>query len=272
MAPERKRDLLLAMLVENPETVISIHLLRRGDCNVYISGDERLRSVAVLQPKALPTEPTGFGSDVNTLMQKLTQMKGWQCILVDKEVASPLGAIISSQLKTPVYFLDDIYHIPHGQILSCENQLVRRLMLDDLTLLEALPREAQPIGFWGDLRTSLIEGLVAGAIVGDKVVATSFVSARGQRYADVGVYVLENYRQRGLATAAASVVARSVQSDGLIPVWSCGSHNIPSLRLARKLGFIEVSRRTYVVIKKYLRDVSSRTYPLDNERDSETVE
>jgi RimJ/RimL family protein N-acetyltransferase len=139
-------------------------------------------------------------------------------------------------------------------------------MLDDLTLLENLPHEAQPIGFWGDLRTSLTEGLVAGAIIESELVATSFVAARGQRYVDIGVYVLENYRRRGLATAAASLLARSVQSDGLIPVWSCGSHNLPSLKLARKLGFTEVSRRTYVIIQKYLADVYSRTYPVHNER------
>jgi RimJ/RimL family protein N-acetyltransferase len=191
---------------------------------------------------------------------------------VDKEVAPPLGEIISSQLKTPVSFLDDIYHIPRGQVLPFESESVRWLTLEDLRLLETLPHEAQPIGFWGDLRTSLTEGLVAGAIVEDKVVATSFVAARGQRYVDLGVYVLENYRRRGLATAAASVVARSVQSAGLIPVWSCGSHNLPSLRLARKLGFIEVSKRTYVIIEKYLADVLRRTYPVHNEREGKVIE
>ncbi|MDH4291361.1 MAG: GNAT family N-acetyltransferase [Dehalococcoidia bacterium] len=272
MILEGKRGLLLATLVENPETVISIHVLTRGDCNVYMSGDQRPGSVAVLQPKELPSEPIGFGSDANALWQELTHVKGWQCILVDKDVSLPLGEIISSQSKTPVSFLDDIYHVPWGQVLPFENQSVRQLMLEDLTLLETVPHEAQPIGFWGDLRTSLAKGLVAGAIVEGKVVATSFVAARGQRYVDIGVYVLENHRRRGLATAAASLVARSAQSDGLIPVWGCGSHNLPSLKLARKLGFIEVSKRTYVIIEKYLADVLSRTYPVHNEREGKAID
>jgi RimJ/RimL family protein N-acetyltransferase len=272
MILEEKRGLLLAMLVENPETVISIHVLARGDCNVYMSGDQHPGSVAVLQPKELPSEPAGFGSDANALWQELTQAKGWQCILVDKEIARPLGEIISSQLKTSVSFLDDIYHIPRGQVLPFENESVRWLMLDDLAVLETLPHEAQPIGFWGDLRTSLTKGLVAGAIVEGKVVATSFVAARGEQHVDIGVYVLENYRRRGLATAVASLVARSVQSDGLVPVWSCGSHNLPSLKLAQKLGFVEVSKRTYVIIEKYLADVLSRTYPVHNEREDRAAE
>ena len=272
MASERKRDLLLAMLAENPETVIWIHLLTLGSCNIYLSGNQRLRRAVILQPRDLPTEPAGFGSDADALWQELTRVKGWQCILVDKDVALPLGEIISSKLKTPVRFLDDIYHIPRGRILPFKNESVRWLKLDDLTLLESLPREAQPIGFWGDLRTSLIEGLAAGAIAQGKVVAASFVAARGERYVDIGIYVLENYKRRGLATAAASLVARSLQGDGLIPVWSCGSDNIASLKLARKLGFGEVSRRTYVVIEKYPANVSIRTHAVHNEREGEAVE
>jgi ribosomal protein S18 acetylase RimI-like enzyme len=266
MIPDKKRELLLANLVENPETVISIHVLTRGDCNVYVSGEHSPGSAAILQSKSLRSEPIGFGSDADALWQELSKAKGWQCILVDREVAPPLGAIISSQLKTPVVFLDDVYHIPRGRVLPFESKSVRPLKLDDLALLEGLPREAQPVGFWGDLPTSLTKGLAVGAIVKGKVVGTSFVAARGQQYADVGVYVLKNYRRRGLATAAASLLARSVQSDGLIPVWSCGSHNIPSLRLARKLGFMEVSRRTYVIVEEYVADVMRRTYPADDEK------
>jgi RimJ/RimL family protein N-acetyltransferase len=272
MAFEERRRLLLTMLAENPETVISIHVLTRGDCNIYMSGNQRPWPVAILQSKELPSEPIAFGSDPNAIWQELTQVRGWQCILVDKGVAPPLGEIISSQLKTRVSFLDDVYHVPREQVLSFQDKPVRQMTIEDLTQLEALPPEARPIGFWGDLRTSLTEGPVAGALVEGKVVGTCFVAARGQRYADIGVHVLENYRRRGLATAAASLVTRSVQSEGLIPVWSCGSHNLPSLKLARKLGFGEVSRRTYVIIQEYLADVLSRTYPVHSERLCEAVE
>lgn len=267
MTLEVKRDLLLAMLAEKPDTVISIHVLIRGECNIYMSRDKPTGPVAILQPKELPSEPVAFGTDADAIWQQLIHVKGWQCILVDKEVALPLGEIISNQLKTAVSFLDDVYHVPRGQLLSFENQSVRRLTLEDLPLLKTLPREAQPVGFWGDLRTSLTKGLVAGAIIEGKVVATSFAAARGRRYVDIGVYVLESYRRRGLATAAASLVTRSVQSDGLVPVWSCGAHNLPSLKLARKLGFNQVSRRTYVIIEEYLADVSRRTYPVHNARE-----
>ena len=194
MISEEKRDVLLAMLTENPETAISIHLLTRGECNVYMSGNRCPPPAAILQSKELPSEPTAFGSDANAIWQELTHVKGWQCILVDKEIVHPLGEIIASQLKTRVSFLDDVYHIPRAQVLSFQDTSVRQMTIEDLTQLEALPPEARPIGFWGDLRTSLTEGLVAGTLVEGKVVGTCFVAARGQRYADIGVNVLEDYK------------------------------------------------------------------------------
>lgn len=61
------------------------------------------------------------------------------------------------------------------------------------------------------------------------------------------MYTHPDFRGRGLAAAAASIVAMRVQEAGRIPVWGAGEHNALSLRVARKLGFVEVSRRTYVI-------------------------
>jgi RimJ/RimL family protein N-acetyltransferase len=43
------------------------------------------------------------------------------------------------------------------------------------------------------------------------------------------------------------MVARAVRAAGQTPVWSCGESNEASLRVAGKLGFVEVGRRTYVI-------------------------
>ena len=59
---------------------------------------------------------------------------------------------------------------------------------------------------------------------------------------------LEEWRGRGLATAAASLVAQAIQESGRAPMWSAG--NPASLRVAQKLGFVEVSRRVYINLHK----------------------
>jgi predicted GNAT family acetyltransferase len=105
---------------------------------------------------------------------------------------------------------------------------------------------AQESGF-GSLRKLLEEGFVACAIVSGQIVSIAHTYARTTHYADIGVHTLERWRRGGLASAAASIVARCIQEAGQTPVWSTGEDNWASLRVAQKLGFVESSRRTYVI-------------------------
>ncbi len=93
----------------------------------------------------------------------------------------------------------------------------------------------------------LTRGVVAGGVVDGKLIAIAHTSARSREYADIGVSTLEAWRNQGISTAAACLVARKVQDVGQIPAWSCGEDNTASLRVAEKVGFREVLRRTYVI-------------------------
>ena len=122
---------------------------------------------------------------------------------------------------------------------------MRELIRDDAGLLEAAGMDGA--SFRGGLSALPEEGAIAGAVVDGRIVGTAHTAAITARYADIGVAVDEEWRGRGFATAAASIVARRVQATGRIPVWSAGEDNMASLRVARRLGFEEVSRLTYVI-------------------------
>ncbi len=260
MDEERARKLLLGTLVETPETVIWRHVLNRGG-NVLLSTESPPFAAALVQAKDMLAEPTGFGRDTAAIWRLLEQAGGWQCILVDKPYAAEMGRTMAERMKTRVRYIDDVYHVMERPAPVFENDYVRRLTLDDVPLLEAAPADLRPTGFWGDFRACLKEGMAAGAIVDGRVVAIAQAAAIGSRYADVGVYTLESHRRRGLSAACASLVTRWVQANGLTPEWSTGDFNVPSINLARKLGFVEVSRRTYAVLEEYMEEVSRRTYP-----------
>jgi predicted GNAT family acetyltransferase len=117
----------------------------------------------------------------------------------------------------------------------------------DLELLQSAPPELRA-GLWPGPRELLAEGIAACAIVAGKIVATALTTACSGQYADIGVYTREAVWGQGYATAAASLVAQAVQESGRTPVWSAGAHNAASLRVAQKVGFQEVSRRTYVIL------------------------
>jgi len=91
-------------LGDTPETVISVHLLRRGLCRAYIAGDSSRFDGAIIQADALPNEPTGFGSDPEVLWELLKSVQGWDCVDVASECAIPLGALIEREMGVRVRY------------------------------------------------------------------------------------------------------------------------------------------------------------------------
>ena len=233
-------------LGDTPETLISVHLLRRGLCRAYVAGDPANFEGAIVQATGFPTEPTGFGSDADVLWALLQAVEGWDCINVSTACARPLGEVLSRETGASVRYLDDVYHTLTEPAMAVENEAVRLLTETDLDLLASARHELRA-SCWASAEGLLAEGIVACAVVEGHIVSTALTAARTERYAEVGVYTEEAYRRRGFATAAASLVARQVQEAGQIPVWSAGGHNVASLDVAHKLGFVEVSRRVYVI-------------------------
>jgi hypothetical protein len=154
--------------------------------------------------------------------------------------------LMARELNTSVRLYGDIHHTLSRPAVRYRHQAVRLLTPNDLTLVESAPVEVRGGGY-GSTGAMLSEAVVAGAIVGGELVAIACTYARTEHHADLGVATLEQWRGHSFATAAASLVAAQLQQEGVTPVWSAGEDNAASLRVARKLGFDEVSRRTYVI-------------------------
>jgi hypothetical protein len=234
-------------LGDTPETVISVHLLKRGLCRAYLAGNLLRFDGAIIQALDFPDEPMGFGKDAAVLWNLLRVVQGWACVNVTPTCAPALGSLIQAETGTKVRYYGDIYHTLTKPIPFFHHDAVRQLTLSDLPLLEAAPREVRGSGF-GSTHTLLAEGVVAAAIVENHVVAIAHTSARSQHLADIGVSTLAGWRIHGFATAAAAIVAREVQKAGQKPVWSTGEDNYASLRVAQKLGFTRVAQRIYIIL------------------------
>lgn len=242
-----ENTLVADALGDTPETVISVHLIRRGLCRAYCVGDPARFAGVVIQSDELPAEPIAFGDDPTILWQLLQYLRGWGAANTPPAQALALGAIIEAQTGRSVRYVDDIYHTLSTPVAQFDHAAVRQLGAVDLPLLETAPADVRGSGY-GTHDALLTDGVVAGAITQDRLVAIAYTSARTERHADISVATLAGWRGQGMATAAASLVIQGVQAAGQTPVWSVGETNQASLWVARKLGFREVSRRTYVVL------------------------
>ncbi len=246
---ESGRTRLADAIGDYVETAISHHLLRRGLCDAYLLGDVDGVYGAIVRDWNMADEPTAYGNSPTLMWEILRGLTGWFCVNVAAHLAQPLGELIEAGMSGSVRYYNDVYYALRAPVKPFVNEYVRQLTLDDLPLLEAARDEVRAAGFGGP-RLLLEHGFAACAIVGGEVVTIAQSYARTEKYADIGVATLSEYRGRGYATAAAFIVAQRLQDAGQTPVWSTGEDNIASQRIAEKLGFTEVGRRVYVILEK----------------------
>ncbi|HEX3126464.1 MAG TPA: GNAT family N-acetyltransferase [Thermoanaerobaculia bacterium] len=59
---------------------------------------------------------------------------------------------------------------------------------------------------------------------------------------DISIETVPELRRRGLAEACTAFLIRTMRERGKEPVWGAEDSNLPSLRLAAKMGFVPVDR------------------------------
>ena len=234
------------VLGDTPMTVISAARLKNGVCDAYVAGSLPDIDAALVFDAYCADEPCGFGTNADALWRLLKATDGWSCINVDSSCATSLGALIEADRDTTTRYYGDVYHALLKPVHRYPNAAVRLLTPEDVTRLAKASAEVQGNGYKTHA-AMVTDGIAAGAIVDNNIVAIAHTYAENNLHADIGVSTIETWREKGFATAAASLVAQEIQASGKVPVWSCGEDNTASLRVAQKLGFTEVGRRTYVI-------------------------
>lgn len=234
-------------LGDTPETVITLHFLREGDCDVLVVGDPADLEGLVVQSRAMPTEPVAFGSSAEAIASLLPFLDGWTCLNVPLALADDLIEPVAAAFgATGIRLFDDVYHVLERTASVPPVEGARLLGPGDRDLL--VSSAAALAGDAVDrLADTLVDGHVAAVVREGQVVSLAHTFAMSERHADIGVVTHPGWRGQGFATATAGLVAEAVRQGGRTPVWSCGGTNLASLRVAAKLGFVEVSRRVYLV-------------------------
>jgi hypothetical protein len=243
----RGRTLLAAAIGQTPETLMTLEQLRRGLCRATIFGTPEQPDAAIVQADAFPTDATAYGDDPDQLWALLRGLPGWECVDVPHPLATAMAERIAAATGRSCAHYEEIFFVLERPIGLFPHPIVRRLTTADLPLMEAATAPLE-MGDWrfGSAAALIADGFAAGAIAGGKLVAVGFTAARGERLADVGIVTREDWRNRGLSTAAAALVCADIQAAGQTPVWGTSIDNIASQKVAAKLGFREVSRRVYV--------------------------
>ncbi len=236
----QEMPLLAASLGDSPETVITHHLLTSRTCNAWCVGDPRQPVAAIIQAHDFLAEPIVYGHSPADIARIMAFVEDWHTFSVPLHLSRALERPVATLGgTTTLNTLEDVYHILDGPPADVPRRDDVRLLTDDDVLLTAgMPILEQ---------RSAYKPIAAAGIVEGEIVAVAHTFAWSPLYVDIGVTTHEEFRNQGYATSAASLVIEEVRKRGRTPVWSCGSENDPSLRIAEKLGFRETSRRLYLI-------------------------
>jgi GNAT superfamily N-acetyltransferase len=235
-------------LGDSPETGIPVHLLRQGRGLVHLVGDLPHFEAVIIEDYDVGPELLAFGRDIYGFLSILRDIAHWEAVNLPHTLGEPLSLLVCNELGLPNHLVDDIYQVPGGPVAAFHHPEVRMLTPADIPLLEVAPDDIRD-SFDDDLNVVLEQERIAGAVLPDAgIVAIGATYGFCEPFVDVAISTLAEYRGRGYARAAASLVASAVQQAGRTPIWSCAPTNLPSLAVARALGFREVSRRINVVL------------------------
>ncbi len=127
------------------------------------------------------------------------------------------------------YYLPDVNRIPDAECLY-ETRILVQEDFKDLYLPE-----------WSNALCSdrkNLDVLGVGAYDNDRLIGFAACSADCEEMWQIGVDVLPEYRQKGIASALTSRLAREIMNRGKVPFYCSAWSNIRSARNAVKSGFI----------------------------------
>jgi GNAT superfamily N-acetyltransferase len=234
-------------LGDAPETVVPAHLLRRDFCRACVVGQPGHFAGAIVAPEPWGDEVTAFGDDADVLWLLLADMVGWRVVQVNADPAERLARRIMAETGCLVRCYDELLYVLTQPVRLFPTARVRRLSHDDLPVL-APPGGKEFAPGYSSSCAMLEEGVVAGAFVGGRLVASSVSTELNRPYVDVSVHTDPEWRGRGFATACAGIVAQCIQEAGRTPVWSTGEGHAASRHIAEKLGLRKVLRRVNVAM------------------------
>ncbi|MDE0315802.1 MAG: GNAT family N-acetyltransferase [Candidatus Poribacteria bacterium] len=240
--------LVLADIIgDTPTTLNVLDCLKQGMCRAYVFGN--LPDItASLVIDMLYDDAFCFATDVDALWHLLefqTDLESLN-INVDPIYAETVGQHIAAKIGSSAKYYVEIHQALLEPARSYSNEIVRLLTLADVELIANAPAGVR-INSYQTPKMTITTGPVAAVIVNDSIVSIAHTYACSDLHGGISVSTLEEWRGKGYATSAASLVAQQIQAMGKVPVWSCGEENIASLRTAQKLGFTEVSRRIDIV-------------------------
>ena len=230
VAAAEREGLRPLFLPDRPGPLTGLHAIQHGvgECRVDRWPDPRVAVVHVGMDVQIAGDPQALGAgDLDWLEPPaaIDAPVGFRAPLRARFAGLVVWERIIARITGPARVA-----APHGVVL-------RRLGPEDGGALGALPRDLSWIAQSFETPTQTARaGFCFGAFVDGRLASVASPFLMGERFEDIGVVTLEEFRGRGLSPACAADAVADIRKRGRQPTWSTSPDNRASLRVAAKLG------------------------------------
>ena len=134
----------------------------------------------------------------------------------------------------------------HTDLLNIQLPSGYTLVMRNRSLFEQSFDYESTLDSFGAVESVMTQTLGFVILHNDKVVCEAATGAPTQGLIEVGVTTHESHRQLGLATIACASLIANCEAQGYNTWWDCAKQNLPSTRLARRLGYQNEREYRYV--------------------------
>lgn len=100
---------------------------------------------------------------------------------------------------------------------------------------------------WPSLEAYYEKGIGFGAVNGGRLVCWCSTEYLSEDRAGIGIATHPGMRRKGIAALTAATCVAECLRRGVVPFWDCKVENLPSVRLAEKLGFTLLEESDFLV-------------------------
>jgi RimJ/RimL family protein N-acetyltransferase len=100
---------------------------------------------------------------------------------------------------------------------------------------------------WPSLDRFVARGFGYAAVLEREAIGWCTAEYVSESRCGIGIATVPAYERRGLATATAAAFVSHCVERGITPYWECGSDNLPSIRVAEKLGFALLAHESFAI-------------------------
>jgi RimJ/RimL family protein N-acetyltransferase len=241
-ASERRRILPLVPAVEQAGHMAFVHavLERRMPGRVLVDDVAAPRTALVLTASGFhfalgEPDATAVDSAIPGLLEREGSVASAALWATSRAWESALDRVFAARVTRKEFERDGTPRVDDLPALSANHRLAPLDAAVAARLADSV--DDWLLRAWGGIGPFVEQAFGVAILRGEEIASFCAACALGGGEAEVEVGTAPRHRRRGLATHAALAFFSSCERRGLRPAWTCASGNVPSERLARRLGF-----------------------------------